>query len=460
MQDDDEKDCMSRVAQQALELMNAKDLKGAMAVVNAGLNKDPDDMAALMMGSAIISREQCWGMAYNVLKRVKEGSPAFPEIYNNLGMCASSLASSTGKEKYLDEAETYLRKAYRKNPCVETCANLSLLMVQMNRQEEAEKFAKEALATDPGNAGARESLGYSYLHRGMWKEGFGNYEFNIGGKYRPMLKGTYWNPGDRDKRLLAVGEQGIGDEITYASVIPDAAKHHKVTYECDARLEGLMRRSLPNVEVIGSRFTEKRVDGEKFDAVCLAGSLCREYRIEESQFRKGPYLVADPERREQWRVLLDKLPGKKVGIAWTGGLDNTFRSRRSFNLEGLLPILKTPGVTWVSLQYNDPTEEIEAFKEKHGINIVHWKRAVEKGGDYDETAALVAELDCVVTITTAIVHLCGGLGKKAYVLVPKRCRWFYSSTTEDHRWYAGLTLFRQSEKWPVERLAERLKADL
>jgi hypothetical protein len=154
---------------------------------------------------------------------------------------------------------------------------------------------------------------------------------------------------------------------------------------------------------------------------------------------------------------LDSLPGKKVGIAWTGGLDNTFKSRRSFNLESLLPILKTPGITWVSLQYKDPSAEIAEFTKKHGIEIKHWKREVENC-DYDDTAALVSELDCVVSVTTAIVHLCGGLGKKCFVLVPKRCRWFYTSDTEKHRWYDSLELFRQQDKWPIERLADKLKS--
>lgn len=451
---------MSKTAEEAQALIEKGDLKGAMKVVNAGLNKDPSDMAALMMAAAVVSRESCWGMAYNILHRVKDNSPPFNEVYNNLGMCASSLASSTGKEKYLEEAEKYLRKAYAKKPLPETGANLALLMVQMNRIQEAEKFALEALENAPDNVGARESLGYARLHKGEWHTGFGNYEFTLGGKYRTLPKGHYWEVGERGKNLLLIGEQGMGDELTYASVIPDSAKHHKVTFECDRRLEGLLKRSLPDVNVIGTRFAEERENPEKYDSVALVGSLCMEYRQKDEDFPRKAWLTADPERCLQWRTLLDTLPGKKVGIAWSGGLDNTFKSRRSFNLESLVPILKTPGITWVSLQYNDPTDEIEQLKQKHGIEIKHWRRASEKGCDYDETAALVNELDAVVSVTTAVVHLCGGLGKKCYVLVPKRCRWFYASDSTMHRWYDSLELFRQEAKWPVERLADKLKADL
>jgi len=452
---------LSKVAQEAQILLNNGDLKGAMRVVNAGLNKDPDDMAALMMASCIVSRESCWGMSYNLLKHVADHSPPFPEIYNNLGMAASSLASSSGKDKYLDEAERCLRKADKKaqgEQRIAILANLALVMFHQCRHVEAERLARECLALDPSNVSARETLGYARLYQGDWVEGFGNYEFTLGGKYRKVPKGTYWQRGDRNKKLLLIGEQGIGDEITYASVIPDAAKHHQIIYECDKRLEGLMRRSLP-VEVQGTRFEEEK-PAREFDAVALTGSLCMEYRREDHDFPRKGFLVADPERRLQWKALLDTLPGRKVGIAWTGGLDNTFKHRRSFNLEGLLPILKTPGITWVSLQYNDPTAELEAFKAKHGIEIRHWKRAVEKGVDYDETAALVSELDCVVSVTTAIVHLCGALGKQCFVLVPKRCRWFYASNDSRHRWYDSLELFRQEDKWPVEKLAVRLSREM
>jgi Flp pilus assembly protein TadD len=467
---------MSKVAQEAQVLLNAGELKQAMSVVNAGLNKDPDDMAALMMASCIVSRESCWGMSYNLLKHVAENSPPFPEIYNNLGMAASSLASSTGKDKYLDEAEMYLHKADRKNSSGAVKANLALVKLHKLDLVNAERCAKEALELDPNNLGARETLGYVYLHQGKWVEGFGNYQLGtIGGKYRKQPQGRPWEKGMRHEdalvisdgktegatitlegKLLVRGEQGIGDEISYASVLIDAARDHKIIYECDSRLEGLMRRSLP-VEVHGTRFSGSRVDPEDVGAAALTGSLFMQYRRKDEDFPRKGFLKPDPERQAQWRVLLDQLPGKKVGIAWTGGLDNTFKHRRSFDLEHLLPILKTPGISWVSLQYNDPSADIASFKAKHGIGIKHWARAVEKGVDYDETAALVSELDLVISTTTAMVHLCGALGKKCLVLVPKRNRWFYSSDDSTHRWYDSLELFKQADKWPVERVAQRLK---
>jgi tetratricopeptide (TPR) repeat protein len=377
-------------------------------------------------------------------------------------MSAANLASLAGKDHFLDEAESHLRKAYRKNPQPEVISNLALVKLQKCEVQAAEQLCREGLEKDPGNASLHETLGYACLYQGKWADGFLSFDFNIGlSKQRPPPKGPYWQRGTKGKKILVIGEQGIGDEITYASVIPDAAKDNDLSYECDHRLEGLMQRSLPNVEVHGTRFTTDKAwrETRAFDASALSGSLCMEYRRKDEDFPRKGWLVADPERRLQWRALLDQLPGKKVGIAWTGGRDNTFRSRRSFSLEGLLPILKTPGITWVSLQYKDPTKEIAEFQKKTGIEIKHWKRATENC-DYDETAALVQELDAVVSVTTAVVHLCGALGKKAYILVPARSRWFYASPDSQHRWYDSLELYRQSDKWPVEKVAQKLKSDL
>jgi hypothetical protein len=455
---------LSKAADEAYAVLERGDLKTASKIVNAALNKDPDDMSVLMVAACVGFRQEQWGLSYNLLKRVIANSPALPEIHNNLGMACSNLASNSGRDDLLNDAEGYLTYAYAHKPAVETISNLALVKIHKGKPQEAEKLCRDALQMAPDSVAIHETLGYALLHQGKWVDGFVNYEFNIDGKHRPIpIKSVpYWERGMRGKKLFVQGEQGIGDEITYASVLPQASLDNTIAYECDHRLAGLMKRSLPNVEVHGTRFEGGRGwrEGREFDAVALTGSLCMEYRRKDEDFPRTGFLVADPERRLQWKTLLETLPGKKVGIAWTGGRDNTFKNRRSLNLEALLPILKTTGITWVSLQYNDPTAEIAEFKAKHGIEIKHWHRATGKGVDYDETAALVSELDAVVTVTTAAVHLCGALDKKAYVLVPQRARWFYSSYTNWHRWYSSLELFKQTDKWPVEQLAERLKADL
>jgi hypothetical protein len=280
----------------------------------------------------------------------------------------------------------------------------------------------------------------------------------VGRKWRPNLNPhiPYWE-GTRGKRLLIEGEQGIGDEISFASILEDAARENTVTLECDKRLEGLFRRSFPDLEVHGTRFEKRPAwkHGREWDAHCLIGSLAWHYRNEDADFPGKPFLVADPERRAQWRVLLDRLPGLKVGIAWTGGLPSSFRSRRSVTLETLAPILKVPGVSFISLQYQDPSREIAEVREKHGVTVTHWARAAQ-AQDIDDVAALVAEVDLVICVTTAAVDIAGALGVPCWVMVPGKPHWRYGMSGDSKVWYESVRLFRQQKEWPIQQIRGEL----
>lgn len=424
------------------------------------LSRDPNNASILWSLAYAYMKGEKWGVAYNLLKRAIELQPGEHKLWCNLAAASLSMASISNNERMLDEAEQLLHKSIRKAGETTAALNhLSLISVNRGQHQRAKDLTDRSLKIDPEQADVRETRAYAQLALGEWREGFANYDCAINNSKMRMLEPfdgePHWD-GTDGIRLFVRGEQGIGDEISYASVIPDAVRHgNKVTYECDRRLEGLMRRSFPEITVHGTRFGKRNWAGT-FDYHCLSGSLCREYRQEAKDFPRKGFLVPDPQRRIQWRALLDTLPGKKVGISWAGGLPNTFSGRRSFNLHGLLPLLKTPGISWVSLQYRDAEEEIAQIREK-GITIHHWGRAVDKGVDYDETAALVSELDCVVSVTTAVVHLCGALGKKCLVLVPSKPRWFYGVSGKEHAWYDSLELFRQTDKWPVERVTDRLQ---
>jgi tetratricopeptide (TPR) repeat protein len=429
-------------------------------ILRDALSRDPNNGAALWSLAYAYMKGEKWGVAYNLLKRAIELEPGEHKLWCNLAAAALSMASIANDDKLLDEAEQLLHKSIRKAGETTNALNhLALISVNRGQPARAQEFAQKSLKLDPEQADVLETLGYAQLAQGNWKEGFANYDCAINNSKMRMLepfdKEPHWD-GTDGVRLFVRGEQGIGDEISYASAILDAVKHgNTVTYECDKRLEGLMKRSFPDVTVHGTRFGKRAWSGE-FDAHCLSGSLCREYRQKPEDFPRKGFLVPDPQRQIQWRALLDTLPGRKVGISWAGGLPNTFSGRRSFNLRGLEPLLKTPGITWVSLQYRDAEAEIAAMQER-GINIHHWERAVGKGVDYDETAALVSELDCVVSVCTAVVHLSGALGKKCLVLAPSKPRWWYGMSGRDHAWYESLEIYRQTDKWPVERVTERLK---
>lgn len=419
------------------------------------LNDDPDNIEAMFLyGMANLSFER-YGVACNVFSRCMTLDPQSWEAMSNYAlslMCVNQY----------DKAEQILHKVLKMKPdFLPALNNIGLIHVNKVNPKLAIEYCERSLKINPNQAEAKENIGYANLMMGNFKEGWSGYEAMIDTskyrKHKPLGNEPYWK-GQKGGRLYVKGEQGIGDEISFASILEEASKDNDIIFDCGAGLEGLFKRSFPNIEVHGTRTTPDKPwrDWRTIDYGCLIGTLAHHYRNEESSFSGYAFLKSDPERSMQWKALLDSMPGRKVGIAWTGGMKNTFTHRRSMSLEDMLPILKTPSITWVSLQYKDPTAEIRQFTRKHGIKIHHWKRASESP-DYDDVAALVGSLDAVVSVTTAVVHLCGGLGVKCFTLVPSKPRWFYQISGNRVPWYESVRLYRQTDKWPYDRVAEDLR---
>lgn len=141
----------------------------------------------------------------------------------------------------------------------------------------------------------------------------------------------------------------------------------------------------------------------------------------------------------QWKALFDSWGKRpKIGIAWSGGSRHNRPDMRAIGLEAFRPLIEGMDADFISLQYKDPTEEIEAT----GLPVKHFKRACETA-DYDDTAGLVASLDMVVGVHTSVHHLAGGLGVKSVILVPDKTLWLYAG---DFPWYPA-TLVRKKGTW-------------
>lgn len=446
---------MNEQIQLAHDLAAAGEPDEALRVASQILNENPDEARALFLASYVFLQAERYGMAYNLLKRAAELVPKREQLWNNLGMCCMKMGR-------IEEARRHLNRSLQLNKA-NTAAlnNLALIEVNECNPLKAVEIANKSLALDPEQWDVRETLGYAHLMLGNWEQGWEGYEAMVGNtKQRsaePRQDVPYWD-GSPVKKLHIRGEQGIGDEIAFASMLNDVKTD--VILECDRRLEGLFKRSFPNLAVQGTRFDKNAVLSDSVDSWCLIGSLAWHYRTKDRDFSGKSYLKADPERKLQWRALLDSMGNKKkIGIAWTGGLPDTFGSRRSVDLEALLPILKQDA-TFVSLQYKKP-QDIALFEQKHGIKIHHWARATETP-DYDETAALVDELDLVISVTTAVVDLCGALGKECWVLVPNKPHWRYGMTSDKKIWYESVRLFRQEKEWSgvINKLGAELEAYL
>jgi hypothetical protein len=243
-------------------------------------------------------------------------------------------------------------------------------------------------------------------------------------------------------------------------MIPDAQEVcKKLIFDCDGRLAPLFQRSFPGVKVYGTRVKEEKWAKEdwEMDASLPVGQCGEYFRRSDAEFPGIPYLVPCPIRTAQWKNHFQGKP--TVGIAWTGGKVRTNNRNRRLTLEQLLPVLSLTA-RFVSLQYKDATEEIEAFKARNPECDLHEYPWATESFDYDDTAALVAACDCVITMQTAVAHTAGGLGVPVTVFVPLATSWRYGHQSESIPWYKSMKVIHQrvDGEWSeeIERVAREL----
>ena len=246
------------------------------------------------------------------------------------------------------------------------------------------------------------------------------------------------------KTVLVHGEQGLGDEILFASCYPDIiARAGHCVIETEPRLESLFRRSFSGATVLGRNREHElaaRYPSVAYHVPC--GDLPLHYRTAPADFDgRGPYLRADADAVARWRASLARLgPGLKVGVSWRGGTPKNNQAGRSTSLEQWAGLFRARDARFVSLQYGDCAGDLAYARDTLGTELHHWPEAI---ADYDETAALVSALDLVVTVTTSVAHLSGALGQKVWILVNSAPRWCYLASGSTMPWYPSARLFRQ-----------------
>jgi hypothetical protein len=174
--------------------------------------------------------------------------------------------------------------------------------------------------------------------------------------------------------------------------------------------------------------------------------------------RHTGYLKPDEARVRKWKERLAQLPGHtKIAISWRGGRRISRRMMRSIPLEEWGPILRVPGIDFVSVQYSDCRDELARARSLHEVDIWHWQEAID---DYDETAALVAAVDLVISVQTAAVHLAGALGQTVWALIAATPEWRYLASGEAMPWYPSVRLIRQAEMDDWSAVLDRVARDL
>ena len=436
----------------------------AIQTLSAFLNGDfYHDEALFMLGASLMARGQN-GLGAVITsaaidaRQTKKGR-AFPEALTNLGGAYKAEHQNATAERVWLEALKHetLPKERAKILC-----NLAGLYINEGQPERAIEYCDQALVEDPNNHGAHTNCGMASLELGRWSDGWKGWAhtYATGDRTKRVYPDIPEWDGSPGKTVIVWGDQGIGDEIYFASALPDMQRVCKrVILDCHPRLPALFKRSFPEIEVYGTRKDLSELswlDGCGADAAVALGDLFTHFRNANDDWGDGArYLKAEK--------MLHMREGMRIGLSWTGGTKRTRTDLRSLPLEMLEPIIQAkPDAQWFSLQYTaDAAREVCSLEERTGTRISHFPSWVECY-DYDRTASFVASLDLVITVCTTVHHLGGALGVPTWTLVPSRPSWRYMVKGETLPWYKSVKLFRQSRDgdWrdPINKIAQALDA--
>jgi hypothetical protein len=329
---------------------------------------------------------------------------------------------------------------------------------------------EKALALDSGAVQAHLNRANLWLLLGNYERGWPEYEWRtrideLAAAYQRFPMPRWDGSSLAGRTLLVHAEQGLGDEIMYASCLPEViAQARHCVIECDDKLVSIFARSFPQATVRATAAgdtSEWLKHVPQVDVQIPAGSLPLHLRRKAADFpRERAYLKPDPARVARWSAKLAKLgPGLKIGLSWRGGVPMTGTILRSIPLERLLPLLRLEGVRFVSLQYGNAHNELDRLARRNGISIPHWPEAID---DYEETAALICALDLTLSVCTAVVHLGGALGRPVWTLAPLRPEARYGASGDTMPWYASVRMFRQPafNEWDrvITAVAQELSA--
>ncbi len=389
-------------------------------------------------------------------------SDSYLAAYENLGVVRQDQGNSM-------LAIEQFRKALALNPDSELALrNLATVLLNENRDEEALVTLDHLLALNPFDANGHLKLSQIQMRAEEFAAAWDSYEWRFyASDYldhntpQTVALAHYVEEPSCHNSVLVTAEQGLGDEIMFASCANDlGADTMRVHWQCDSRLLPLFKRSMPEINFLVSNQTLD-LNALDLDAKVAAGSLPRLYRGDLAQFSGKAYLIACPDRQAEMASILRQLPGGlKIGLSWQGGLDARSRRTRSIALSEFA-VLADDGHTLVDLQYGDHENDLKSFNAE-GERLYRLP-GLDLTQDIDGVAALLSTLDLVVTIDNSLAHLAGALGVPVYLLLPSASERRWLKKRSDSVWYASMSLFRQTrsaEGWRscIELVREALNA--
>jgi tetratricopeptide (TPR) repeat protein/GR25 family glycosyltransferase involved in LPS biosynthesis len=375
-------------------------------------------------------------------------NPNYAEAHYNLG-------NVFGDQGRLDDAiECYERTLALQPDYADAHTNLIITLRDLGRVDDAMACCQQALEADPDSAVANFCDGFLRLLTGDFVEGWPKYEWRWRTKeVQPHgLTAPLWDGQDlRGRSILLHCEQGLGDSIQairFARLVKE--KHGTVLLSCPPSLTRLFQ----DVAGIDGIFPDG-LGLPDYDVQAPLMSLPGLFETDLNTIPTDvPYLLSDPTRVNAWKSRLADYGGFRVGIVWRGS--PTHDCHRLMTAAQFAEFLDIPGIAVISLQKDATAEEIETLGHLPGP-------CFDAGPfleDFSDTAALIANLDLVISVCTSVCHLAGALAAPVWTLIPFAADWRWLLQREDSPWYPTMRLFRQPKIGDWQSVIERVRAEL
>jgi tetratricopeptide (TPR) repeat protein len=414
------------------------------------LSQNHDNAGLLATMGTLYLQTSRYGLAIHMLEAAKKHNLIQSDVLSNLSLAYKNSGQSQKAIEYIEKACAI------PDPCAGALANYSGFFTNTGTPDKAIALCTRALEKEPELVVAHWNLALALLENGEWARGWEEHEWGLKpAKHitpmrvdRKIGELPQWD-GMPGKTVAVYGEQGLGDEIMFASMLPDLMATSNVIIECHKRLVPLFERSF-GVTCYGTR-EDTSISwpfDHQIDYRVSIGSLGKFFRRSADAFPGTPYLKTEAAPRDK---------KFRVGISWTGGSKAGRILTRTVPLSWWQPILEND-CEFVSLQYTDQAAEIEIV-EKLGYPITQYPFMTDRTLDYDETAKVVASCDLVISVCTSVVHLAGALGVPCWVMTPNKPAWRYG-TKGRMPWYRSVRLYRQQPNDPWNPVIERIADDL
>ncbi len=394
----------------------------------------PSHAVATHYLGVIMMQRQRLDEALPLLERAARGVPHEPEFHNNLGL---ALAAA---DRPAEAIEAFRRALALKPTHAIASNNLGLALQALNQLPDAIAAFRAALALAPEFAQARWNLALALLANADFAEGWPAYDTRLTlrelGAGTPRDAAPRWEGvARRGATLLLAAEQGLGDAIQFARFASTLA---------DRGMRVMLRAPQPLVRLLASIHGVDRTLGAgdvapAHDAWLPLLSVAGALGIDAASIpRDVPYLHADSERRARAARLVASRPGRlRVGLAWTGNREHVNDRRRSVPLATLATLFDVPDIAWFSLQKGDAALDVATLAAANAM------MPLPIDADFDDTAALVSELDVIISVDTSIAHLAGALARPTWLMLPFAADWRWGVARGDSPWYPTMRLFRQ-----------------